>query len=109
MPMRRRHTQIPAGQSLVELLVGLTLDEGLAAVPAPDCGRGTSVEEIFMALAVLSDGRWLDGHYQGRGIYESADQWLNDFFAGKEVPMPDDLSGHVSVSPMVSRSCEIET
>ena len=107
--MRRKHTQVPASQSLVELLVGLTLDEGLTAAPAPDWARGTSVEEVFGALAVLGDGGWLNGHYQGRGIYESADQWLKDFFAGTEVPIPEDLSGQVGVSPTASSSGEIET
>lgn len=92
MPMKRQRAQVPANHSLVELLVGLALDEGLGASPAPAWALGTSVEEIFAALAILGDGAWLDGYYSGRGIYKSADQWLMDFFAGKEIPIPADLS-----------------
>lgn len=91
MSIKRLNTHIPANESLIELLVGLQLDESSIGSQAPDWARGTSVEEIFGALQVLGDGEWLAGFYEGCGSYESADRWLNDFFHGREVPTPSDL------------------
>lgn len=87
--MKRQHKQIPAIQALVEMLVGLRLDEGLGSAAAPEWALGTSVEEIFHALRTLGDGAWLDGVYEGYGVYDSADRWLTDFFEGREVPTPE--------------------
>lgn len=86
MPIQRKHKPIPAIQSLVELLIGMQFDERLIPSSTPDWAIGTSVEEIFQALRILGNGEWLDGRYQGFGIYDNADRWLRDFFDGKPVP-----------------------
>ena len=93
MPITRKHRTIPANESLIEMLVGLQLDEKFRVEPAPEWAAGTSVEEIFQALRILGDGAWLEGRYEGCGIYDSADRWLSDFFIGKTVPTPGDF-GH---------------
>ena len=92
MPITRKHKTIPARDSLIEMLVGLQLDEKLSLEPAPEWAAGTSVEEIFHALLILGDGAWLVGRYEGLGVYDSADRWLSDFFIGKAVPIPSDFS-----------------
>ena len=101
--MKRLHMHIPAKDSLVEMLVGLQLDQGIGSDLPPLWARGTSVEEIFSALHVLGDGEWLVGFYDGCGSYESADRWLSDFLQGQDVPMPGDAHawnvGHWPAAP----------
>lgn len=89
MPMKLAHAHVHAIESLMEFLVGLQLDEGLASGPTPPWAKGTSAEEIFEALRTLGDGEWLVGFYDGHGAYESAERWLTDFFSGREVPTPE--------------------
>lgn len=91
MPIKRERARIPATESLIEFLVGMQLDEALGSAPMPAWARGTSVEDIFLALRLLGNGQWLDGVYEDCGIYEAADRWLSDFFQGNEVPTPGDV------------------
>lgn len=72
--------------------MGLQLDESLASGPRPEWADGTSVAEIFDVLEMLGDGAWLSSRWPDLGTYEAADRWLNDFFDGKNVPTPDDVS-----------------
>lgn len=90
LSIKRMHGRISPIHSLVEMLVGLQLDEGLASGPRPEWAAGTSVAEIFDALKILGDGAWLGSRCPEMGTYEAADGWLNDFFGGKIVPTPDD-------------------
>jgi hypothetical protein len=57
MSMKRLQTHVPIRDSLIELLVGLQLDESLGSDAAPEWARGTSVEEIFQALRVVGDAQ----------------------------------------------------
>jgi hypothetical protein len=92
LAIKRLHGSISPQHSMVELLVGLQLDEGLASSTRPAWVQGSSVEEIFDALEILGDGEWLGSRCPDLGIYEASDRWLNDFFEGKTVPTPEDTS-----------------
>lgn len=89
MSMRRK-SEIDINYTIVQLLSALQIDGHLDLVELPDWAVGTSVSELFDAIRLIGDGEWLEQHYPDLGNYEAADDWIEKYMKGKEVPSPED-------------------
>jgi hypothetical protein len=81
----KRSSSVDAAYNAVELLALLQLKGHLDGIEMSSWQSGTSLAELFDALAELGDGAWLEGRFPG-APQERATRWLQAFLSGDEVP-----------------------